>query len=238
MKLNEIRIRPSSITMLLGIIAFLLVIASVAGQLSTYLTGHNWAYGFIPLFDLDRELNIPSFFSMLLLLFAALILSVIAGLEKKRKGAPTSYWAALSFILLFMAFDEIVSIHEKLIDPVRDLLNVDSLGIFFYAWVIPGMVIVFIFTLVFLKFWLSLPAKTRNYFLIAAVFYVGGSIGMELVGGSYAEINGANNLVYNMMVTVEESLEMAGIILFIRGLLGYIAQDHKEISFIFDEVRR
>ena len=47
----------------------------------------------------------------------------------------------------------------------------------------------------------------------------GGAIGVELIGGRYLELHGVENLTYAMITTVEESLEMAGVIIFIWALL-------------------
>ena len=38
-----------------------------------------------------------------------------------------------------------------------------------------------------------------------------------------------------MLTTVEESLEMAGVIIFIWGLLVYFADKHEEVRFRFNE---
>ena len=70
---------------------------------------------------------------------------------------------------------------------------------------------------------------------MASSIYIGGSIGFELIGGYYAELHGLKNLAYNMLTSTEESLEMAGIILFIWGLLTYIADSYKDVQFCFDE---
>ena len=85
---------------------FFLVLASIAGQLMFYMTGNKF-YGLVLLFDIDAEYNIPTFSSMLLLLFAALLLSVITILERKRTAPHVLHWAILAGFLL-MAIDEVV----------------------------------------------------------------------------------------------------------------------------------
>ncbi len=72
---------------------------------------------------------------------------------------------------------------------------------------------------------------------MAATLYVGGAIGFELIGGRYSELHGAQNLTYSMIATTEESLEMAGVIFFIRALLVYIAEKKKEVRIRFFGVR-
>ena len=57
---------------------------------------------------------------------------------------------------------------------------------------------------------------------------------MELIGGNYAEIYGRDNLIYIALTTIEESLEMLGVIVFIWALLEYIAATYREIEVQFD----
>jgi hypothetical protein len=233
----SISLYPGSIARVLWTTASLLVFASIAGDLTTYFTGHDHVYGLIPLFCLNAEQNIPTFFSALLLLFASLLLAVITMLEKKRWSVPVLYWATLSFGFFLMAADELLCLHEKTQGLMRTLLGDGALGVFYFAWVIPGLVLVLGVSIFFLKFLLGLPLKTRISFIAAAVLYVGGCIGFELVGGHYAESHGQNNLIFGVMTTVEESLEMAGIIVFIRGLLAHIADNYKEVRFLFHEAQ-
>ncbi len=70
--------------------------------------------------------------------------------------------------------------------------------------------------------------------MIAAILYIGGAIGFEMIQGRYSELHGEDNLMYNMIAAVEESLEFAGVIVFIYALLKYIADNYKEVRFQFD----
>ena len=71
--------------------------------------------------------------------------------------------------------------------------------------------------------------------MVAATLFIGGAIGIELVGGRYVELHGRENVTYSMIATLEESLEMAGVIVFIYALLKYIADNYKEVQFRFDD---
>lgn len=231
MAIYQISPNPLAIARILGAVAFLLVLASIGGQLLKFLLGHDYVQGLVSLFDLSSEGNIPTFFSELLMLFAALLLAVIAILNGKNKTPDVSKWIILSLGFLYMAYDEAFQVHEMLVDPVRRLFGYSTFGFFYYAWVIPGIALIFVLGLFFLKFLLRLPATTRFTFLLSATLYIGGCIGFELIGGSYDELHGSNNLAYNMISTVEESLEMAGLILFIYGLLTYIADNYEGVLF-------
>jgi hypothetical protein len=236
-KTPRILLNPAAIARVLGAVTLFLVLASVAGQLSKFLLGHDYLRGLVPLFYVDQEENIPSFFSMSLLLFASLLLAIVAVLERERKSDWVSKWAILSFGFLFMAYDEAFQVHEILTKPVAVLLGNRHLGIFHFAWVIPGIALVVALGLSFLRFLWHLPPKTRVAFVLAATLYLGGAIVFELVGGRYAEVHGSENLTYSMIATVEESLEMVGAIVFIRALLGYIADTCTEVRFGFAGVR-
>ena len=232
--INQISLNPSAIARILGTVAFLLVLASIGGQFAKFVLGHDYLKGLVPLFYVDTEGNIPTYFSMLLILSAALLLAVITFLNGKQRTPYVSKWAILSFGFLFMAYDEAFQVHERLVSPVRTLLGDGNLGIFYFAWVIPGIALVLVLALFFLRFLLHLPATTRLRFMMAATLYIGGAIGVELIGGRYAELHGFQKFTYSMIATFEEGLEMAGLIVFIWALLKYYTENHKEVRFCFE----
>ena len=229
----EIPVNSSTITRKLGVVAFLLVLASIVGQLERFLLDHDYLNSLVALFYLDNEQNIPTYYTMLLMIFAALLLAAIAVLNGKQREPYVSKWAILSIGFLSMAFDEIFQVHERLSILIRNLLGDGNLGIFFFSWVIPGLVLVLILGLFFLRFLLFLPMTTRRNFLLAGTIYIGGAIGLELVGGWYAESHGKENMTYSMIATIEESFEMVGLILFIRELLKYFEDKYKEVRCRF-----
>lgn len=114
-------------------------------------------------------------------------------------------------------------------EPLRNKLNVG--GLLYFAWVIPGAIFVGACLLVYVKFLSDLPAKTRGMFLIAGTLYVGGAMGMELLGGYHTELYGLENMPYVLITTFEELLEMLGIAVFIYALLSYISSYMKGVLF-------
>jgi hypothetical protein len=218
---------------LLGAMAYFLVLLSIAGQFAKFMLEHSLLARLAPLFYVDVEHNLPTYFSVLQILFAALLLAVIARLNRKQRIPHASNWAILSFGFLLMAFDEAFQFHERLNLPVGTLLGDGSLGVFYFPWVIPGIALVFVLGLYFLRFLLHLPPATMLGFLMAATLYVGGAIGVELIGSSHAELHGYENWTYSMIATLEESLEMAGLIVFIWALLSHCADNYKKLRFQF-----
>lgn len=224
----HITLDPLNITRTLAVTALVLVLVHITGQVAKYVWEHDTAYGLIRLFDLDNENNIPSYFSASLLLVAALLLSFISALKKSTHAVYGFQWALLSLGFLYLSIDEAASLHELLNRPMKSLLGRYAGGLFFFAWVIPAAIAVMAIGISYLKFFLHLPVTTRWGFGIAAGLFLGGAIGMELVGGHYIELYGRRDPAYIISVIVEESLEMAGVIVFIHALLKYLAREHTE----------
>jgi hypothetical protein len=231
--IGEIAINPSAVARVLGAVALVLVLASIGGQLSRFLLGHGSLKGLVRLFDVDKERNIPTFFSVLLMLFAALLLAVITALQRRNRAPHVQKWAMLFFGFLFTAFDEGFQVHENWNFSARALLRGGNFGLFYFTWVIFGVLLALVLALFFLRFLLQLPTATSRAFFAAATLYCTGALGFEMVGGHYVEEHGSENLAYNLIVTVEESFEMVGLIIFIRALLAYIAVSHGEVRFQF-----
>ncbi|MEH1939614.1 MAG: hypothetical protein V7L01_05245 [Nostoc sp.] len=200
------------------------VCLTLAGVLSGYFWLSKFPFPatkwFYELFSLDAELNIPAWYSVFTLLFCSLLLKAISVI--KTKDRYFVYWKTLYFIFVYLSLDEAFSFHEILIVPsVRESLHLNP--IFFQTWVIPGTILVGVFAFKYLKFWLHLPHKTRYLFLIAAVVYVSGTLGMEMVGGLLREDFGRRSLIALTGIILEEFLEMVGIVIFIYALLAYIS---------------
>jgi len=225
-----IKIVPEKIAYSCGIIAILLVLANTAGYLLKFLPSNPMVNNFT-LVNLDFEANIPTYFSSLLLLGSGVLLALIAGYKRKRKEPYFLHWAFLAIIFTCMSLDETASMHELLTPYLRSMFNAS--GIFYFAWTIPGIVFMLAVLLLYARFVLYLPKKTKLLFVVAGILYVMGVIGMEMVGGLYFTTYGRDNLAYGMLTTVEETLEMFGLILFVYGLLDYICFQKMEIHFKF-----
>lgn len=238
---NQIAVNSLAIAFVLGAIAFVLVLISFVGQVAKLLLGYDFTK-LLRIFDLSLEMNFPTYFSVLLMIFISFLLALIALLTCKHKYPYVSKWVILSFGFLLMAYDEGFQVHEDLVGVARPLIGDGPLGFFYYAWVVPGIVLVCILFLFFFRFLYSLPAVPRFNFVIAAIVYLSGCIGFEMIGGRYEELYGYGrynplygyeDFTYNMISTVEESLELAGLIFFVYALLEYLADNYKDVKFSF-----
>jgi hypothetical protein len=97
------------------------------------------------------------------------------------------------------------------------------------SWAWGGLIISVLLGVYFIPFLRTLPRTSFRDFVVSGVVYVGGAVGMELVG---QPLDG-DALPYNMSTMVEEGMEIFGIILFIRALLSYMSNDKTEIEVEF-----
>lgn len=222
----ELLLDPGVICRRLGVVALTLVAINMTLQTCRIVLQQQDIIG-LPMMSLDIENNVPALFSTLLLFAASAILACIALVERRRGGAETLKWAILTAGFLLMGVDESLSLHERLIEPLRgllhDSLSVDHFGIFYFAWVIPGIALVVALGIYFLPFMRRLPTRTGAMLLVSAAVYLGGALGVELAEGWWREGHGHRNVVYHALVSLEEGMEMIGIILLIHTLLDLLA---------------
>jgi hypothetical protein len=186
------------------------------------------------IFHFNVEGNIPSIYSAASIFFSAFLLWSISKLQIEKKAKRTFYWKLLTLIFLFLAIDELISIHESFSDDSRDLLgNATAGGYFHFAWIVPYAVIFGFFALYIMKFMFQLPAATRNLFITAGIVFVSGAVGMEMIGGQYVFYNGKEGIQYALMITLEELLEMIGVVIFIYALGSYLIKNIADNSVQF-----
>jgi len=174
------------------------------------------------LINLAEETNIPTWFSTLALFICSAILGLIAVTKRKLKDHYARHWIALALIFTYLSMDEAACIHDRLCDFLGKAYHLT--GIFLFAWVIPGGVVVILVGLAYLRFVLALPSRTKGLVVLSAVLYVGGALLTEMFSSWIASTYGMLTFSYRLVSTFEESLEMSGVALFIYTLLDYIGR--------------
>lgn len=84
---------------------------------------------------------------------------------------------------------------------------------------------------------MNLPKKTLVRFATAGIIYILGALGVEMLSAPFFNLqgNGDDTFVYLMYQTVEETLELLGVLIFVYGLTTYIRDQIKDISIKFDK---
>lgn len=166
--------------------------------------------------DVDREGTLPAWVSAVILLACAASLWTIADEVRARGHRWHRHWRLLALAFAYLSLDEMLSLHERLIDPIRDALGLS--GIFYYAWVVVAIPVLVVFIVVLIPFLRTLPRWTFLAFMVSGGVYLAGALGMELVTGLVASAGGGDSLQYRLLVTLEELLEMLGMILFLASV--------------------
>ncbi len=168
--------------------------------------------------SLSYEGNLPTWYASSLLLLCAVQLGLIA------RALPAGdrlrwHWWLLVVLFAYMSLDETVELHEHLGG------HLDTGGVLYFDWVIPAAAVVVLLGLLFLPFLRRLPATSRRRFVLAGALYVGGALLMELPLGWWTERAGPETLGYALIDWVEESLELAGVSLFLLALVAHRAEE-------------
>ncbi|MEM6337582.1 MAG: hypothetical protein AAF752_13510 [Bacteroidota bacterium] len=171
----------------------------------------------MPFFHFDHENNPPTCYSALLHLMCALL----TGLAARSARSHRWYWGAVTVAFLYSSFDEVIRIHERFSVHIRPVL--DTSGFFYFAWIIPYSVLVIVGLALIWPWLRSLPKRTRLGFVAAAGVFVFGAVVMEGLLGFVVEDGGieADWLMYSIFTTIEESLEIFGLLIYITTALRY-----------------
>ncbi len=216
---------PSIITKSLAICGILLAIANILVQFAINIFGMNKEW--FLLFNMDKEVNIPTLYSTMLLAFCSILINLIARKGKKERDVLAEKWVALKWVFVFLAFDEALQIHEIfIIQELRDMLPI-FLNI---VWVIPYGILVIVFLNFFKSLIISLPTKIRTFTLISGAIYISGALGLEIVGNTLVREGQIrlHGISYGLIISLEETLEITGLIIFIHTLLRYIFNYQKQ----------
>ncbi|UHQ18324.1 hypothetical protein LVB87_08800 [Lysobacter sp. KIS68-7] len=225
----DVCLEPARVARALLAAFALLLLAHFAGLYLTFALHYGDPYGLIRMFNLALERNVPTLFECCLFLLASALFLLLARLPA-RDPKERRLWLVLAATFLFLAADEGLAIHERLIGPVRTHLHTS--GLLFFAWVVPYLVAVLALAMwATPKFW-RLGNRFRILFGLSAVVFLSGAVGMEMLGGQYYQANHETvDLTYRLYQTMEETLEAMGLILLVYTQLALIRTRATEASF-------
>lgn len=203
MKTNPIKLPDWRIAAV--VLAIIITAAGIFGWLALPAHGDDsslWRW-----FDLDRELNLTTFFSAgLLLVNAWLVMQLI------KAGHTGRLAIGLMAIFLLMGFDEVLKFHETL----EKVSGID--------WQILYLPIILFAGVAWVSVWLNCRDLTRALWTGGA-FAWGASQFLEAAQWGFFGTEKADN--YNVSMVAEEVLEMIGSSMFLLALLRLLAAARK-----------
>jgi hypothetical protein len=178
-----------------------------------------YGIGGTSIISLNREQNVGAWYSTLLIFCCAFLLMVAGRRASQRDDRDARHWYILATVFVALSFDEASSVHEMLMDYIQPALNTS--GPLLYAWVIPALVLVPVFGLLYIPFLRRLRSPYGLWFLASGAIFVAGALGMEMVGGVFED----NKLAFTLSFLVEESLELVGMTSFFLAIINYLKSD-------------
>ncbi|MBK9124646.1 MAG: hypothetical protein IPM16_16215 [Chloroflexi bacterium] len=228
----DLRLAPRTVGLLLGGLAVFFgaqsLVAEYLAEVVLDEARHPYFVLALDLFSVNVENSIPTWYSALLLFGASVLLLWIA-VSRRKSGLPgTLLWFGLALVFLYLSIDEAASIHEIFAEWLQT--DFDLSGFLTFGWQLAALPPLVLFALVYIRFWLRLPASTRTLFLVAAVVYVGGAFVIE---GISASMYGESGVTYPYLIvaTIEETFEMLGAVILIYALLRFAFDNGYAVSF-------
>lgn len=215
-------------TQILSWAAVVLTFIHIFFKVIFFTTGHNYVYGIMPFFGMDNEGTIPTMFSAYLFSTCFCFLFLIAQITKKQQGRYYLHWLFLSFLFIYLALDEAIAIHEFIGQQISHRFEMN--GILLYAWIVPYGCMIIVLMGLYFNWFIHLPQMTKIQFSLSGAIFLLGSMGLEMLEGYYHQLHGFMSITYQSLVTVEECLEMAGLIFFINALMKYIKNQFPDLS--------
>ncbi len=245
------------VLILFTILAGLLLLHAVVAV--GHLVFHARLGAMTKLFDVDCEANVPTLFNVLLFFILAALFFLAGNMHQGRGRWP---WYLMAAILTFLGVDEGSQIHERFMNFTLRLMGdgdmrIGEMGWLFYAWILPYLIAGAALLMLLLPWLLRLEVRVRNGLLFSGFIYVLGAAGMEAYGGKVAEgllvalpqaedhawlpcdvYNPGDcflyaDAAYVTIYTIEETLEMTGLILCIGVMLRMLARHRVELTVRF-----
>ncbi len=207
---------------LLGCVAVLTVTGAFALGWRDQMDQSMLMRHYVAIFNPDWEQTIPAWFSSCLMLMIAAACALVARDRRRDGGGYARRWMALVPIFLYLSADESVALHERVGTLIKHVVHTS--GIFTFAWVIPALAVLVVLAVVYFPFVRALPRGVRGLVALSGSLYVGGALGMEMVGGVIKTRYGAGDL-YFTAVTIEEFLEMVGLVTFLGAALRLLTEE-------------
>jgi len=181
-------------------------------------------------FNVDLELNVPTWYASFLTATASLVAFFVVGqLRLRRVPTPQLYtWILIAGVLLFIAIDETAALHELVLQTIHIQADLGegqshSANAWMYAMPFIGVAVLFGLKIAYN----NLPRQTfRN---------LGAGVGVFLLGALVVEylsipLSDDTNL-YNFFLTpLEEGLELLGVWLVLRAIIVHVRSYMKKTN--------
>lgn len=182
------------------------------------------------LFDLNRERNLPTTFQAAALWGSAVLLLAVARCRAGSRQARR--WLFLAIGFAYLSFDELAELHERGNGVLAILTGSEKT---FAGWLVLFIPIAAACLAYLAPLLRSVPPRIGAGLAVAAALYLCGSIGMEIVSLLLVRAGGDQSMPLLVFATIEETLEMAAVVLLVQVLLTYLRQQDAALMVVVRE---
>ncbi|HYD09411.1 MAG TPA: hypothetical protein VEA78_04860 [Acidimicrobiales bacterium] len=140
-----------------------------------------------------------------------------------RTAVDQGRWSTVAGVLLALSVDEIATVHERL----AALPAIPGIGP--RGWAGAGLLLVAVVAWRLLPWVLTLDVALRRALVVGGVVFVCGAVGFEVLSGEWAVGHGEDRS-YWALATVEEDLELAGVLVVLAALLRRLRSTRARLS--------
>ncbi len=216
---------PRRIAIVLGLVGMALLLLDMLTQTLDELLhlDADWWERVVRWFDADSQGSLTSWYPYTLLLLCAGFAFLVAGVHWHRRVRGAAFWGAIGVVALLLSFEEMSPGWPSVLDFLDDILT-DELDL--STWTTISMIIAGVAIAVILarRFVLTLPMELRGMMLFGVGVFLAGAIGVEAAAHVWLWFFDSRNLIHQSITSVEEVLEMIGIILIIYSVLEYASR--------------
>ena len=228
---SAFRVRPGALASVAGLVIVPVVLAHILTFYLHRAFGTELTKDLKYFFYLDQERNLPTFFAVCLWLLNVALFLLLWNI-RRREGRLQVIWLFLACLFCCLAIDEFAGIHEWLTPHVR--LALGATGSLYYAWIVPYGLGVLLLAGVMLPVLRRLERRVALWYCAAAVLFVGGAVGMEMLAGLQQQTDARlESHRYFWLTTLEETLEMCGLTVLFYASLLQVQGKCREITFRF-----
>jgi hypothetical protein len=181
-----------------------------------------YAFGLVEFLDLDFEEGLGTWANTTLHLLCASLSALAALVSRGRAERWERNWWTIAAVFTFLSLDEIGTLHEDLIAPVRNAFDLG--GVFYFPWIIPAVALGLVFLVTQLRFLQQHWQPLGRRLVVAGVLFVAGAVGVEMAEAVVAERGLKTTLLNDLLTGLQECAEIGAVMLAAVALLGHLVR--------------
>jgi len=173
----------------------------------------------IKLFDFNQPSSIPSIFIISMLLISTILIILIG----RKAGEKGIYWYGLALIFGLLTASKAFHIQKIIFWKIYGINSTFKVSLFVVGTLL--LLSMVLFFILYIPFFSKLPKPTLKLVVFSLFIFVLGAVIFDKFGEWYLKAN-SFDLGHYILYTIEETLEMIGVSLFVFVWLKYLIKSN------------